>query len=246
MQRLKDKVAIITGAARGIGRAYSLGMAREGASVVAVDISDCSEIRQAAEGLGARVLALEADVSVEEDTLRIAKEAVKVFGRIDILINNAAVSPEQPLDEISFVDWRRVLSVNLDGVFLCAKAVIPQMKKQKYGRIINVASATVFMPFANLTHYITAKAGVIGMTRALATELGDYDITVNAISPGLTRTERTELIPKEVWDMQIAMQSIRRQGLPEDLVGAAIFLSSDEAAFITGQTLSVCGGFVKR
>ncbi|HET9531670.1 MAG TPA: 3-oxoacyl-ACP reductase family protein [Blastocatellia bacterium] len=246
MQRLKDKVAIITGAARGIGRAYSLGMAREGARVIAVDVSDCSEIREAVEGLGARVLALEADISVEEDTLHVAKEAVKAFGRIDILINNAAISPEQSLDEISFVDWRKVLSVNLDGVFLCTKAVIPQMKRQKYGRIINVGSATVFMPFANLTHYITAKAGVIGMTRALATELGDYGITVNALSPGLTRTERTELIPKEVWDTQIAMQSIRRQGLPEDLVGAAIFLASDEAAFITGQTLSVCGGFVKR
>lgn len=245
-KRLEGRVAIVTGAARGIGRAYCLAMAREGAHIVAVDVTDLALTKAAVEALGVKSLALKADVSREEDTQRMAQETIDAFGRIDILVSNAALSPEQPLDEITFADWRKVLSVDLDGVFLCAKAVIPQMKKQKSGRIINIASSTVFMSFPNLTHYITAKAGVIGMTRALATELGDYGILVNAISPGLTQTERTATVPDEIWGMQVAMQSVKRREMPEDLVGAAIFLASDDSSFITGQTLSVCGGFVKR
>ena len=245
-KRLDGKVAIVTGAARGIGRAYCLAMAREGAHIVAADLLDTAPTKNAVEEHGVKALALNVDVSREEDTLRMAQETIAAFGRIDILVSNAAISPEQPLEEISFADWRKVLAVDLDGVFLCAKAVIPQMKKQKSGRIINIASSTVFMSFPNLTHYITAKAGVIGMTRALATELGDYGILVNAISPGLTQTERTVSVPDEVWGMQVAMQSVKRREEPEDLVGAAVFLASDDAAFITGQTLSVCGGFVKR
>lgn len=245
-KRLEGRVAIVTGAARGIGRAYCLAMAREGAHIVAVDVADTAPTKAAVEELGVNGLALKADVSREEDTQRMAQETIDAFGRIDILVSNAALSPEQPLDEITFADWRKVLSVDLDGVFLCAKAVIPQMKKQKSGRIINIASSTVFMSFPNLTHYITAKAGVIGMTRALATELGEHGILVNAISPGLTQTERTATVPDEIWGMQVAMQSVKRRELPEDLVGAAIFLASDDSSFITGQTLSVCGGFVKR
>ena len=245
-KRLEGKVAIVTGAARGIGRAYCLAMAKEGAHIVAVDVADTTPTKAAVEELGVKGLALKADVSREEDTQRMAEETINAFGRIDILVSNAALSPEQPLDEITYADWRKVLSVDLDGVFLCAKAVIPQMKKQQSGRIINIASSTVFMSFPNLTHYITAKAGVIGMTRALATELGDFGILVNAISPGLTETERTVNVPDEVWNMQVAMQSVRRRENPQDLVGTAVFLASDDAAFITGQTISVCGGFVKR
>jgi NAD(P)-dependent dehydrogenase (short-subunit alcohol dehydrogenase family) len=245
-KRLEGKVAIVTGAARGIGRAYCLAMAREGAHIVAVDVTDPTPTKAAVEELGVRGLALTTDVSREDDTKRMAEETIAAFGRIDILISNAALSPEQPIDEITFADWRKVLAVDLDGVFLCAKAVIPQMKKQQSGRIINIASSTVFMSFPNLTHYITAKAGVIGMTRALATELGDFGILVNAISPGLTETERTVMVPEEVWGMQVAMQSVKRRETPQDLVGTAVFLASDDAAFITGQTLSVCGGFVKR
>jgi NAD(P)-dependent dehydrogenase (short-subunit alcohol dehydrogenase family) len=245
-KRLEGKVAIVTGAGRGIGRAYCLAFAKEGAHIVAVDVTDTTPTKTAVEAFGVRSLAVKADVSREDETLRMAQETIDAFGRIDVLISNAAISPEQPLEEITFADWRKVLSVDLDGVFLCAKAVVPQMKKQKSGRIINIASSTVFMSFPNLTHYITAKAGVIGMTRALATELGDYGILVNAISPGLTQTERTETVPDEIWAMQVAMQSVKRRESPEDLVGMAVFLASDDAAFITGQTLSVCGGFVKR
>jgi NAD(P)-dependent dehydrogenase (short-subunit alcohol dehydrogenase family) len=245
-KRLEGKVAIVTGAGRGIGRAYCLAFAREGAHVVAVDVTDTTPTKAAVEEFGVKGLAVKADVSREEDTLRMARETIDAFGQIDVLISNAAISPEQPLEEITFADWRKVLSVDLDGVFLCAKAVVPQMKKQKSGRIINIASSTFFQSFPNLAHYITAKAGVIGLTRALATELGDYGILVNAISPGLTQTERTATVPDEIWAMQVAMQSVKRRESPEDLVGMAVFLASEDASFITGQTLSVCGGFVKR
>ncbi|MFN2530900.1 MAG: SDR family NAD(P)-dependent oxidoreductase [Pyrinomonadaceae bacterium] len=245
-KRLEGKVAIVTGAARGIGRAYCLAFAREGATIVAVDVLDATATKTAVEQLGVKAMALKTDVSSEEDTLLMAQKTIEAFGQIDILISNAALSPEQPLEEITSSDWRKVMAVDLDGVFLCAKAVVPQMKKQRSGRIINIASSTVFMSFPNLTHYITAKAGVIGMTRALATELGDYGILVNAISPGLTQTERTVTVPDEVWGMQVAMQSVKRRESPEDLVGTAVFLASDDASFITGQTISVCGGFVKR
>ena len=139
-KRLEAKVAIVTGAARGIGRAYCLAMAREGAHIVAADVTDPTPTKVAVEELGVRGLALTIDVSREGDTKRMAEETISTFGRIDILVSNAALSPEQPLEEITFADWRKVLAVDLDGVFLCAKAVIPQMKKQQSGRIINIAS----------------------------------------------------------------------------------------------------------
>jgi len=243
--RLDGKVAVISGAARGLGKAYSLGLAREGAKVVAVDISDPSATKREVEVLGGQAISLNLDISVQHDTLIMAKQTIDAFGRIDILITNAAVSPEQAVDEISFEDWRRVMAVDLDGVFLCIKAALPQMKKQRYGRIINISSSTFFLTHPNLCHYITAKAGVIGLTRALATELGEFGITVNAISPGLTRTERTIDIPRSIWEFQVSMQAIKRPEMPADLLGTVIFLASDDSAFITGQTICVDGGFIK-
>jgi NAD(P)-dependent dehydrogenase (short-subunit alcohol dehydrogenase family) len=220
-------------------------MAREGANIVAVDVCNCMATKQAVEAQHAKALSLEADVSVEQAAKDMVSRAVEAFGRLDILVNNAAISPQQPVDEITFEDWRKVLSVDLDGVFLCLKAAIPQMKKQHYGRIINVTSSTVFMPYSDLAHYIAAKAGVIGLTRALSVELGEHGITINAISPGLTKTERTVDIPQEVWNFQVALQAIRRPEVPDDLTATVVFLASDDAAFITGQTICVDGGFVK-
>ncbi len=243
--RLAGKVALVTGAARGLGKAYSIALAREGANVVAVDVSDCAGTKQAVEAQHAKGLSLTADIATEKGTREIVSRAVEAFGRLDILVNNAAISPQQPIDEITFEDWRKVLSVDLDGVFLCLKAAIPQMKKQRYGRIVNVASSTFFMPYPDLCHYIAAKAGVIGLTRALSVELGQHGITVNAISPGLTKTERTVEIPEEVWNFQVALQAIQRPEVPDDLTGTVVFLASDDAAFITGQTFCVDGGFVK-
>jgi NAD(P)-dependent dehydrogenase (short-subunit alcohol dehydrogenase family) len=244
-KRLNDRVAVISGAARGLGKAYCLGMAREGANIVAVDIADASATRAEVEALGRQALSLKLDISSEADTLTMARQAIDAFGRIDVLVTNAAVSPEQPVQDMTFADWRKVMAVDLDGVFLCIKAALSQMKKQKYGRIINISSSTFFLTHPNLCHYITAKAGVIGLTRALATELGEFGITVNAVSPGLTRTERTADIPQEIWDFQVSLQAIKRPEVPGDLVGTVIFLASEDAAFITGQTICVDGGFIK-
>jgi len=243
--RLAGKVALVTGAARGLGKAYCLALAREGANVVAVDVADCVATANEVQAHEVKALSLKLDISTERDTLEMVHKAVERFGKLDILVNNAAISPQQPIDDISFADWRKVLSVDLDGVFLCLKAAIPQMKKQRYGRIVNIASSTFFMPYPDLSHYIAAKAGVIGLTRALAVELGEYGITVNALSPGLTKTERTADIPDEVWNFQVSLQAIRRPEVPADLVATVVFLASDDAAFITGQTICVDGGFVK-
>lgn len=243
--RLAGRIAIVTGAARGLGRAFCLAFACEGADVVAVDLADASATTEAVAALGRRALALRLDVSVEEDVARLAHETLEAFDRIDVLVNNAALSPQQPFDEITFADWRRILSVNVDGVFLCTKAVVPAMRQQGRGRIINIASDTVFTNIPELVHYVTAKAGVIGMTRALATELGVHGITVNSISPGLTETERTALVDEQYWLMQVQAQAIKRRGVPPDIAGLAVFLASDDAAFITGQNVCVNGGAVK-
>lgn len=243
--RLTGRTAIITGAAQGLGRGFSLAMAREGANIVAVDVQDAASTKAAVEDLGVKSLALKLDVASETDTLRMAEETIRAFGRIDILVNNAALSPQQPFDEITFADWRKIMSVNVDGVFLCCKAVIPQMKRQQYGRIINIASDTVFTNIPELVHYVTAKAGVIGMTRALATELGVHGVTVNSISPGLTETERTAGVDQMYWDMQVQSQAIKRHGVPQDIASLAVFYASDEASFITGQTMCVNGGALK-
>ena len=174
-------------------------------------------------------------------------------GRCDILVNNAGIYPMQPFDQITFDDWRRVLSVNLDSMFLMTKAFADGMRQRKWGRIINIASDTVSLLVPNLVHYISSKAGVIGFTRSLATEFGEHGVNVNAIAPGLTRTPGTladKEVPggmskEELFEMMVHMQSIKRGEVASDLVGAVSFLASDDAAFITGQTLYVNGGLTR-
>ena len=176
------------------------------------------------------------------------KEAVDKIGSCDILINNVGIYPMQRFDDITFDDWRRVLSTNLDSMFLMTKAFSRRMRKAGWGRVINMASDTVSLLVPALSHYIASKAGVIGFTRALATEFGEYGVTVNAIAPGLTRTQGTRVISQAneaLFELTLNMQSIKRGEQPSDLVGAVSFLASQDAAFITGQTLYVNGGITR-
>lgn len=244
--RLKDKVAIVTGAARGLGKTYSIALAREGAKIMAVDIADLDDAIREIKSSGGMAKSLRADVSAEEDTLKIAEETVKTFGRIDILVNNAAIIYgllRKPFFEIDPKVWDKVMTVNVKGPWLCTKAVFPYMKQQGKGKIINVSSETFFTGSHGFAHYVASKGGVVGLTRALAVELGPHNININAVAPGFTDTEASRSVA-DISKYDISRTPLARLQQPEDLVGAVIFLASDESDFITGQTLLVDGGRV--
>ena len=250
MDRLKDRVIIVTGGAHGIGRAYCRGLAAEGAKVVVadLDIGAAEAVVRSLGELGSDALAVRADVSQEEDVNAMARAAADRFRSVDGLINNAAVfqvpaMSRVPFEQIPIDEWDRLIAVNLRGVFLGCRAVVPYMKSQGRGKIVNISSGTVFHGSANSAHYVTSKAGVIGFTRSLARELGDHNINVNAIAPGLT------LSLEEMTEDRLQMsrnraqaRAIKRDQEPEDLVGTAVFLCSPDSDFITGQTIVVDGG----
>ena len=244
--RLKDKVVIITGSAKGIGRAYALGVAAEGARVVVADIVDPKPTVKAIEASGAQGLAVECDVANEDDTQRLATATLERFGRIDVLVNNAALYgtlKRRPLMEIPVEEWDRVMAINLRGLFLCARAVFPTMKAQGKGKIINIASSTFFKGVPHYIHYTTSKGGVVGFTRSLARELGEFGIRVNAIAPGFTLSGDNEKnISDERKQANVSQRMLKRAEVPEDLVGTMIFLASDDSDFVTGQTILVDGG----
>jgi len=244
--RLGGKVAIVTGGARHIGAAYCRRLAAEGAGVVIADILDGEGVVEEIAAAGGKAIALKVDVSREEDTERMAVEAVQAFGRIDILINNAAIFlsiQRHPFYEISAEEWDRVSAVNIKGPFLCAKAVFPQMKQQRSGKIINISSSTVFTGTPLFLHYVASKAALVGMTRSLAREVGEFGICVNAIAPGLVQHEGQNA-PKEFTEFQLKARSIKRLQTPEDLLGVLVYLASSDSDFVTGQTILVDGGSV--
>jgi len=244
--RLGGRVAIVTGGARHIGAAYCRRLAEEGASVVIADILDGAAVSAEIKAKGGKAMALNIDVSKEEDTNRMAAEAVQAFGRIDILVNNAAIFiniQRHPFYEISADEWDRVSAVNIKGPFLCAKAVFPQMKEQKSGKIINISSSTAYWGTPNFLHYVASKAALIGMTRSLAREVGDYGICVNAIAPGLVEHEGQNA-PKELTELQLKARSIKRLQTPDDLMGTLVFLASSDSDFMTGQAIVVDGGSI--
>ncbi len=248
--QLKNKVAIITGSARGLARNIALRFAREGACVTLCDIHDCEPVAAEIKALGSEVLTLRTDVTKEVDTLGLAEKTQERFGRIDILVNNAAVFGKQenmefikPFDQITAEEWDMVMSVNLKGMFLCCKAVAPFMKKQGQGKIVNMSSSTAFSGAPVFLHYTTSKGGVISMTRALARALGEYNINVNAVAPGLTLTEASQsLSTPEEYQKIVNTFIIKRLIKPADIAAAVLFLSSAEADQITGEVLGVNAG----
>jgi len=251
MARLDGRVAIVTGGAKGIGRYYSQALAREGARVMIADIADGSALAaEIAKTSGANsVTSATVDVSDEASVTELVGTTMARFGRIDILVNNAALfAPlqEQPFAEIDADLWDRVMAVNVRGMFLMAKHVTPHMIAQRYGKIINIGSGTAARGIPHMLHYVTSKGAVTAFTRALSRELGAHNICVNTLAPGFTVSDSVvEQNPghlKSAREPAIARRALKRDEVPEDLVGTLIFLASAESDFITGQTLAVDGG----
>jgi NAD(P)-dependent dehydrogenase (short-subunit alcohol dehydrogenase family) len=245
---LKGRCAVITGAGGGLGLAFALGFAHAGARLVAADLDErtaaatCAAVR--AEVPGAEAVAVTVDVSVQESTEAMARAAIDAFGTVDVLVNNAAVYARlerRPFDEIEVADWDRVMAVNLRGPWLCAKACASALRDGG-GAIINVASATVMSGSPLWAHYVASKSALIGLSRVMARELGDHDVRVNALAPGFTLTEASRDLIPDADSYGVERGAIKRSLQPDDIVGAAIFLASEDSAMITGQTFVVDGG----
>jgi pyridoxal 4-dehydrogenase len=241
--KLQGRVAIVTGAAQGIGRAIAEKLHEEGAQIAAADLNG-----DGAEAVAGRLdgLGIRADVSSETDAERMVKETLDRFGKVDVLVNAAAIVPFIPWDEVDFAYWRKLLSVNLDGAYLVSRAVERPMREAGYGRIVQIASNAFYAGTPNMGPYLAAKGGVVGLTRALATELGKYGITANAVAPGITRTEGCLATPhKDSFDFVQMLQAIPRHGLPQDIAPAVSFLASEESGWVTGQVLVVDAGHIR-
>ncbi len=229
MGKLDNRIAIVTGAAQGIGKAVADKLAAEGATVVGADIQPGTTMT--------------VDVSKEDDVKRMVDDTVAQHGKLDVLVNSAAIVPFTPWDEVDFAEWRRIMSVNLDGTFLTNNHAQEAMRENGYGRIVNIASNVILAGTPNLAHYVASKGGVFAFTRALAREIGKYGITVNAVAPGLTETEGVMASPhQEAFEFVQMLQCIPRRGVAADIAPAVAFLASEEAGWVTGQLLVADGG----
>ncbi len=248
--RLEGRVAIVTGGGHGIGKAYARGLAAEGASVVIAEIDGAAAnaVAGALVQEGFKALAVETDVSQWDSVAAMARRTLDAFGRIEVLVNNAAIfatvpMSRAPFDEIDPAEWDRMMAVNLKGTWFACRAVVPQMKQQGYGKIINISSGTALKGSASRIHYVTSKAGILGFTRTLAREVGGHGICVNCIAPGSTLSEEApDADTLKMRNAALSDRALRRVEKPEDLVGAILFFASADSDFVTGQTLVVDGG----
>lgn len=240
---LKGKVALVTGAARGIGRAIAIEFAKESANVVVNDVVDGSQVSGEIQKIGVKSVFIRADVSNMNEVEQMFSKVVEIFGRVDILVNNAGINKDALIHKMSLEDWDAVINVNLKGTFNCSKTAAKYMMEQKYGRIINISSVMGQMGNIGSANYVASKAGIIGLTKALALELARYgDITVNAVAPGFVNTEMTWGIPEKILKAFLERIPLRRVAEPEEIAHLVIFLASDVAKYITGQVIAINGG----
>ena len=251
MFSLKNKVAIITGARRGIGRTHALTLSKAGAKVVVCDISeeDCQKVVEEIKKEKGEALALKCDVAKKEEVEGIVKKTVEKFGKVDILVNNAGICQFKPFLELTEEEWDRTLDINLKGYFLCAQAAAKEMVKQKSGVIINIASVAmgqVGVGFPTLAHYCASKAGIVAMTETLASELAPFNIRVNAIAPGAIETPMIDPMKQDpkIMEAMLARVPMHRAGRPEEVSNLVLFLASDESSYMTGSTVVIDGGWL--
>ncbi len=248
MGRVDGRVAIVTGAAQGLGATYARALAAEGAKVIIADRDDGGAVVEEIRVSGGEAIDIPTDVSQEDATLEMVAKTVEAFGKLDILINNAAIFTaveRKNFDEIPVEEWDLMHSVNVKGTWLCCRAAVAEMRKQKYGKIINIATSRIFQGVPYFLHYDSTKGAVLAITRSLCREVGDDGIRVNCIAPGSTMSEN--VLKRTNWKgsgaaVQLENRMIKREELPEDLVGAVIYLSSAESDFVTGQTMLIDGG----
>jgi 3-oxoacyl-[acyl-carrier protein] reductase len=245
MVDLKGKVAIVTGAGHGIGKEIALSLARAGADIIVTDVSDAVfEVAKQVEALKSKAFPIKCDVSNIEQAEDVKNKVLEKFEKVDILVNNAGIYPQKAFLEMTNEDWSKVLHINLDGVFHCTKAILPGMVKQKYGKIVNIASiAGALVGFSNLVHYSASKAAVVGFTKSLALEMAQYGINVNAVAPGPIDVGETMQVDEVMYAQLIKTIPIGRMGKPTDIANLVVFLVSDESNFITGQCVVSDGGY---
>ncbi|MCL6543611.1 MAG: 3-oxoacyl-[acyl-carrier-protein] reductase [Bryobacteraceae bacterium] len=241
---MENRVAFITGASRGIGRATALRLSRAGFRIVVAspEVDNNEKVAEEIRSSGGTVMTLDFDLTSLDSIKQGVAAALKEFGRIDVLVNNAGVTRDGLAVRMKPEDWQLVLQINLSGAFYTAQQVLPGMMRERWGRIVNIASVVGQMGNAGQANYVSSKAGIIGLTKALAQEVASRNITVNAVAPGFIETDMTAKLPQEVKDRMLAAVALRRFGRPEDVANAVNFLVSEEAAYITGHVLNVNGG----